>query len=179
MRRNYSISTGIPLSYYKADLLKHAVYTTERREKAGILVCHILPLVHLLIPACVASTGQHVWYAQPGQVPKTASPPLFKARSASFVFHCYNHWLFSLSLRHSKDAKEYVEALTKFTQNALNGITEAYPHWTLKCLSWRKLSPKIGRPRVLSLPHKELPLSLCKWNLVCSYLMSLLMYHLY
>ena len=88
---NYSISTGIPLSSYKPDLLKHTICTIERREKVGVLVWHILPPVHLLIPASAAYVGQHVCYAQLGQVPQTANPLFLKARPACFVFYWYNH----------------------------------------------------------------------------------------
>ena len=39
----------------------------------GLLVWHIPPPVHLLTPYSAASPSQHVWYAQPGQIPKAAA----------------------------------------------------------------------------------------------------------
>ena len=44
-------------------------WNIEREEKEGFLVWHILPSVHLVTSNSAASRGQHIWYAQPGQVP--------------------------------------------------------------------------------------------------------------
>lgn len=63
--------------------------TTERGEKVGVLVQHIPPLIHLLMPDSAASPAQHAWYTQPGQVPQTANLPLLKARGACSAFHWY------------------------------------------------------------------------------------------
>lgn len=45
-------------------------HTTERRENVGVLVWHIPPPIHLLMPESTTSTGQHVWFTQPDQIPK-------------------------------------------------------------------------------------------------------------
>lgn len=59
--------------------------TSERGQKAGILVWHILPPVHPLMSDSAASLGQHVWYAQPGQVPKAAGILISKDHTTSIT----------------------------------------------------------------------------------------------
>lgn len=45
-------------------------HTTERRENVEVLVWHIPPPIHLLMPESTTSTGQHVRFTQPDQIPK-------------------------------------------------------------------------------------------------------------
>lgn len=47
--------------------------------KAGVLVWHIPPSDHLLMPESAASPNQYVWYIKSGQVPKAANLHLLKA----------------------------------------------------------------------------------------------------
>ena len=121
-----SCSTGIPLSCCKPDLLQCPILEIEHTplregEKLEILVWNILPVVHLLKPDVVASLSQHVWYAQPGQVPKAVNLPLLKARWAHSVFHWYNRlaaiFVPCIGL---ENIITYIEALTRFTQQALS-----------------------------------------------------------
>lgn len=90
--------------------MEHAPLKEGRRW--GVLVWHILPPVHQLMPDRAASLSQHGWYAKPGQVPKTANFPLLKAR-----------WVCSFPLLQSlglEDVLAHTEALTKSIQQALN-----------------------------------------------------------
>lgn len=80
---NYSISTGIPLSSYYPDLLKHTICTIERREKVGVLVWHILPQsISSFLP--VLPTWDNM-YAMHNQVkfPKLLTP--FSSRQGRHV----------------------------------------------------------------------------------------------
>ena len=122
---NYSVSTGILLSCYKLDLLKCTISGTEhtpsREEQVKVLTWHILPPIHLLMSHSVAFPGQHVQYAQPGQVPKAAILPLLKARWTCSVFHWYDHlaavFVPSIGL---EDVIAHIEALAKSNQQTLN-----------------------------------------------------------
>ena len=103
--------------------MEHALLKGKKME---VLVWHILPPVYLLMPDSAASPGQHVWYTQPGHVPKAANLPLLKAGWAHSVFHWYNHlatiFVPSPGL---EDVTGHVETLTKFIQQALNGSRQS------------------------------------------------------
>lgn len=69
-------------------IVKHTlpgICTTERRERMAILFCVILPPVCLLTLDNCASPSQHVWFAQPHQIPKAAATLTYQDRSISVV----------------------------------------------------------------------------------------------
>ena len=51
----------------------------------GVLVWHILPVVHLPTPDSATFPGQHVWYAQLGQIPKAAATLVSKDKATSII----------------------------------------------------------------------------------------------
>lgn len=125
VRGIYSVYAGFPLSCCKLDLLKcttlrmeHTPLKEVRRWGPGLA---FLVLIHLLIPDGDASPSQLEWYVKPGQVPKAANLPLCKNRWAYSVSHWYNHWatVFVPSIA-LEGVVVHTEALTKFTQQALN-----------------------------------------------------------
>ena len=69
----------------------NGTYTIKREEQVSVLTWHILSPVHLLMPDNVASLGQHVQYAQPGQAPKATILPLLKARWMHSLLHWCDH----------------------------------------------------------------------------------------
>lgn len=62
--------------------MRHVI---ESGEKVGILVCHILTLVHLLLPASAACPGLNVLCAQPGQIPKAVATLTSKDQATSKI----------------------------------------------------------------------------------------------
>lgn len=114
MRRNHSICMGIPLSYCKPDLCWNTLYLEwnnaplKEGRKWGSwsgIACHS---VFLSMPDSATSHGQHVWYAQPCQVPKAANLPLLKAK-----------WVFSLLYQHDHLASPLAWSMTEQTQKLL------------------------------------------------------------
>lgn len=51
----------------------NGTYAIKRGEKVRVLVCQILPTVHLLTPDRTVFHGQRQWHTQPGQIPKKAA----------------------------------------------------------------------------------------------------------
>lgn len=77
-----------------------------------------------------------------------------------------------------EDSRAHIEALTIFTQQALNDSQKNMSLMNTEMSSkveWAKLSYKVEWPWTLLLPQKEAPVPLPKQNVF----MSLLMYHLY
>ena len=155
---------------------RKGTHAIERGETVGVLVWHIPAPVHLLTPVSAPSPSHHDWYPQPGWVPKAANLPLFKARWACSVSHWYNHLsaIFVPSI-----GLEEVITLTKFTQQVL---IDSW--WSLSLLNtemslMRKavLQNRTALDIITAFITISVPLS--KQNVVCSYLMSLLLYHLY
>ena len=76
MKENYSISTGIPPSYCKSDLLKHNIPGMEHaplKERRRWKSWSAYPTPRLSPHAWQCCLPwQRVWYAQPGQIPKAA-----------------------------------------------------------------------------------------------------------
>lgn len=72
-----------------------------------------------------------------------------------------------------------IEALTKFTHQALNDSWPSLSLLNTEIALLRKLPRKIGWPWTFLLLWKEAPEPLSKQNVVCSYLISLLMGRLY
>lgn len=64
--------------------------STEGGKEVEVLVWHVPPLVHPLMPNTAASLAI-VWCVKPGQVPKAANCPPLKAGWVCSVFHQYNH----------------------------------------------------------------------------------------
>ena len=70
VRWSYSTFSGILLFCYKLHLLKCTVFVTEiyaveRGQKAGVLVWHISPLVHLFRPdSAAAPVDMHDTYTR-------------------------------------------------------------------------------------------------------------------
>lgn len=81
----------------------------------GVLVWHILPPVHLLMPNGATSPCQHIWYAQPGQIPK-AMDLLLQVRWTNSVSqqdrHLADVFVPSIGL---DDIIAHLEPLTKST----------------------------------------------------------------
>ena len=155
MRGNYSVSTRILLSCCRLEMLKHTIpgiqhaplkegrrKKNKRGKKRGVL---FLYPVHLLMPDNAASSGEHVWYAQPGHIPKAANLPLLEAWWACSVFHCYNH-LTTIFFPSTGLGTIYIEAPTTFTQQALNDSQQTLPLLNTEVSHMRKLSSKIEWP---------------------------------
>ena len=137
--------------------------TIERGETVGVLVWRIPPPVHLVRPDSAASPGRHVWFAQPGQVPKAANPPLLEARWAHSLSHRYDHLAaIFVPFTGLEDAVAHTEALAEFTQQALNDTQQSLSLLDPEMSSMGMLSSKRGWPWTLLLPHKEAPGPLAK-----------------
>lgn len=59
--------------------------TIERGAIIGVLVQHIPPPIKLLTPQNTTSPGQHVWFTQPGQVPKAGATLTSKDQCTSVI----------------------------------------------------------------------------------------------
>lgn len=106
----------------------------KERRRWGVLVWHILPPVHQLMPDRAASLSQHGWYAKPGQVPKTANFPLLKARWVC-SFPLLQSLGYSLCLSIGlEDVLAHTEALTKSVQQVLNDSQQSLSLPNMKCL---------------------------------------------
>ena len=70
-------------------------------------------------------------------------------------------------------------SLSKFTEQALHDSRQSLFLLNTEMSLMRKAVLQVGWPWTLLLPGKEAPVPLPKQNVVCSYLMSLQMYHLY
>lgn len=77
--------------------------------------------VCLLTPESAAYPGRHLWYAQPGQIPPASNLPHLKTRWICSVFYQFSHWvaIFTPTVT-LEDIIAHIEALTKFTQQALS-----------------------------------------------------------
>lgn len=77
MKRHYSVSTGIYLSYYKLELSKCMIPGVERvpfKVGGGPSLAYFLhPSSALWSISLCLTVCQHVWYVQPGQISKTAA----------------------------------------------------------------------------------------------------------
>lgn len=60
-------------------------YTPLKGEKSGSPGLGYLTPSPLLIPNSAAFLGQHVWYTQPGQIPKAAATLTFKDQATSVI----------------------------------------------------------------------------------------------
>ena len=129
---------GDPIVLLQAGLVEmhyswKGTHAIKKGEKVRVLVWHIPPPVCLHMFGSASFPSQHVWYLQPGQVPKTANLPFYKARWTCSVFHWYNHLaaviVSSIGL---EDIIAHTEALTKFTHQALNSSNKVFPLWTLR-----------------------------------------------
>lgn len=90
--RGNTVSTGIPLSCCKTDLLKLTMPGMEHAPlKKGRSWGSWSGIFHLLMPDSAAFPCPHIWYAQPGQVAKAVNISLLKARWTCSVFYWYGH----------------------------------------------------------------------------------------
>lgn len=160
VRGNYSISTGILLTWYKLEPLK---YTLPEMKQAPLkeggngssglayLTPHPSPDAWqccLPWPTCMVCT------------------PL----TQTFGDHlCLLHRSVGHYSTHI--------AFTKFTQEILNDSQQNLSLLNTEISLWEKLPSKTGRLRTLLRLHEEAPVPLSQQNVVCSYLMGLLMHH--
>ena len=78
-----------------------------------------------------------------------------------------------------EDIVAYIEAFTKFTQQALDDSWQNLSLLNTEMSLIEKLSSKVKQPCTLLLPYKEAHPPLSKENVVCSCLISWPLCHLY
>lgn len=78
----------------------NGIHIIERGEKSGSPVLAYPTYNPLLMPDSAASTGQHVWYAQSGQIPKATPTLTFKDQATSVNPYRKGRFLIQVSTKY-------------------------------------------------------------------------------